>query len=194
MCNKAVIVASLVTLAVLSGCSSLSVRSAQGPVALESGSIVIARPLPAIAPQPTTMLGFMPSLENRLGAWVSINRDSGEIVLRENDKELFSFVATEGLESLTPGVFTVVHKQRNPLWYAPDSYFSNRGLPLPAEGSKERFRRGALGEYALYLTPEVPIHSGPVWSEDVGGVRIDEETLSRLYYQLEVGVPVEITQ
>ena len=57
---------------------------------------------------------------------------------------------------------------------------------------RERFRRGALGEYVLYIDPEIPLHSGPIWTSDLGGVRLDDKDLSRIYYQLRLGAPIEI--
>lgn len=192
MLKKVVISSSLLILPLLSACGSIQNTSAPSREALKNGSIVIARPIPDVQQGPVAMLGFMPSSQNRLGNWISIDRSTGTLTLRENDASLLSLKISDGIDSLKPGVFTVVHKQKQPLWYARDSYFTSRGLEVPAEGSKERFRKGALGEYALYLTPEFPIHAGPVWSTDVGGLRVSEEALSRLYFQLDVGVPVEV--
>jgi hypothetical protein len=109
----------------------------------------------------------------------------------EGDKEI-SVSSGEGFENLKPGTYHVLHKQRNALWYAPDSYFSSRSLPLPAQGDRSRFRRGALGEFVLYVDKETPIHSGPVWSAEVGGVRLGSADLSRMYYSLDVGAPIEV--
>ena len=85
-----------------------------------------------------------------------------------------------------------MHKQRNPLWYAPDSYFKARLLPLPAEGDRSRFRRGALGEFVLFVDKDTPIHSGPFGSEEIGGIRLEEDDISRLYYQLELGATIRV--
>jgi lipoprotein-anchoring transpeptidase ErfK/SrfK len=101
-------------------------------------------------------------------------------------------VAGQGVESLNPGKYTVEHKQRSALWYAPAEYFTSRGLPVPPEGVKERYLRGALGDFALFLDQMTPLHNGPIWSKELGGVRFDESDISRIYYQVEVGAPVEV--
>jgi hypothetical protein len=49
------------------------------------------------------------------------------------------------------GNYNVILKQKRPLWYAPDNYYTERNLPLPGEGASERYLKGALGEYAIYL-------------------------------------------
>jgi hypothetical protein len=97
-----------------------------------------------------------------------------------------------GIEQLQAGVYSIALKQRAPLWYAPTSYFENRGLNVPAEGNKERFRRGALGEYAVFLNNQAPLHSGPVDCPDIGGVQVAESDLKELFETAEVGMAVEV--
>jgi hypothetical protein len=98
----------------------------------------------------------------------------------------------EGLGQVVPGRYELLHKQRNPLWYAPDAYFAKRGLMVPPAGDRARFRRGALGDFVLFLNKDTPIHSGPIWSEDLGGARLDENDLSRVYYKVEAGTPIQV--
>lgn len=99
---------------------------------------------------------------------------------------------TEGAQYLNQGSFSVTQKEERPLWYAPKEYFVNRALPVPAEGSRERFKRAALGSYALYLNDQTPIHSGPVWLREIGGVRVSEPQLAEIYSLVQVGTRVEI--
>lgn len=138
-----------------------------------------------------TMLGFVPLPALRHGAWASIDRSSGNIELRDGDAVVASIPA-QGLNNLKPGLHHVLHKQKAPLWYATDGYYAKRGLPTPPQGDRSRFLRGALGSMALYLDKDTPIHSGAVWASDVGGLRMEEADLSRLYYSLPVGAPIEI--
>ena len=65
----------------------------------------------------------------------------------------------ESWDFSTPtGVFEIGRKKEDPLWYAPDWYYVERGLPIPPAYSDERYRRGMLGDYALYLSDEIAIH------------------------------------
>lgn len=159
---------------------------------LASGQIVISRPAPeASAPRSLNMMGFVPVLGTHVGNWLSVNRADKNLSLMEGNR-VISSSKIKGADSLTPGSFQVLHMQRNPLWYAPDSYFTNRHLVVPPQGDKDRFRRGALGEFAIFLNKETPIHSGPVWSEEIGGVKVEEADLSKIYYQLQVGSIIEV--
>ena len=86
---------------------------------------------------------------------------------------------------------TIILKQEDPLWYAPDSYFTKRGITIPAPFAEERFRRGALGAFALFLDGGIPIHTGPFWSEEVGGLRISEEAGAALFAAIPLGTVIE---
>lgn len=163
---------------------------------VRDGSIVISRAVPAVsAENPVGVLGFLPLTGTLKGHWLSINLADQKLKFMEGDKVLSETPwqgSLQGKSLIKPGTFKLVHKQRNPLWYAPDSYFTKRHLALPSQNDRARFRRGALGEFALFLDKETPIHSGPIWTEDIGGIRIDEHVLSRIYYQLEIGAPIEV--
>lgn len=180
--------------AIVCGCGHSTPRPPAETAAnwLRDGMIAISRPVPSVSESPSTLLGFMPvGKQIRLGSWVSIDRASRLISIMEGDRQT-AVLSGDGIDSLKPGIYRVLHKQKNALWYAPDSYFSARALPVPAQGDRSRFRRGALGEFVVYLDKTTPIHSGPVWSEEIGGARIDESELSRLYYSLDIGTQVEI--
>jgi len=98
----------------------------------------------------------------------------------------------EGFENLKEGIFSVLHKQRSPLWYAPDAYFTARKESVPPEGDKERYRRGALGEFAMFLDKDTPLHCGPLSLPEIGGARLDDLQFSRVYYSLPIGAVVEV--
>lgn len=96
------------------------------------------------------------------------------------------------LDSFSPPTpLRVVLKQENPLWYAPDSYFTERGLAIPSPVAEGRFRRGALGPFALFLDSGIPIHTGPFWSREVGGLRISEEAGEALFALIPLGATLE---
>jgi lipoprotein-anchoring transpeptidase ErfK/SrfK len=56
------------------------------------------------------------------------------------------------------GDFEVGRKKMDPVWYAPDWYYVERGQAIPAAYSEVRYRPGVLGDYALYLSDEIAIH------------------------------------
>jgi hypothetical protein len=159
---------------------------------LKSGSVVVSNGVPAVTTNVSAgTLGFAPSTSVRQGAWLLIETKQRRVTLMEGDKAVESGSGL-GLERLTTGNFQLLHKQRNPLWYAPDSYFSARHLNSPASGDKNRYFRGALGDFALFVTKDTPLHSGPVWVPEIGGAQLEDNLISKLYYSLSVGAPIEV--
>ena len=98
----------------------------------------------------------------------------------------------QGAYSLKKGTYTVALKQSDPLWYAPPSYFLRRGMKVPADGSKERFMRGALGRQALFFDKQLAVHSGPVWSDEIGGVKLSREDMNTVFETVSVGTAIEV--
>lgn len=183
----------------LSACLRYHVdQSASNKAGIGSGEIVLARAVPAAADlgpdSQLRVMGFLPSgiYPAISGPWLEVSRD--ESILRlMNGADVVREIPVEGVSRLQPGNFSIVLKQRAPLWYAPDSYFSNRQLPLPKSGDQDRYRRGALGEFALFIAENIPVHSGPVDTDEVGGVRIpNNEDMSRVYYTLAIGSAVVV--
>jgi hypothetical protein len=97
-----------------------------------------------------------------------------------------------GTVSLASGAYALQRKDREPLWYAPDTYFERRMLQVPPPQDPIRYRRGALGSYAMFLTPESFIHSSLVCSEEVGGLKLEETELSSLFEALPLGSSVVV--
>jgi hypothetical protein len=183
----------------LSACLRYHVdQSASNKVSLGNGEILLARAVPGVVDLgPKSQLramGFLPSgiYPTISGPWLEISRDE-KLVRLMNGADVVREIVAEGVSRLQPGNFSIVLKQRAPLWYAPDSYFSNRALPLPKSGDQDRYRRGALGEFALFIAENIPLHSGPVDTDEVGGVRIlSGEDMSRVYYTLAIGSSVVV--
>ena len=192
---------------ILSGCSASGPvsQSSESPTGYgQDGILALSRPMPepialaaALDSAPVNnMLGFVPAsiapaVVAPAGTWLSINRRDKTVSLMEGSKASIT-VHGDGIEQLKAGSFHLLHKQRSPLWYAPDAYFTERGLAVPPEGDRERYRRGALGEFAMFLDKDTPLHAGIVWTDDVGGIRVDENDLARLYYSLDVGSTIKI--
>lgn len=160
----------------------------------KDGMVSIFRNAPVVAHTGSqSALGFIPAALHGTpsGSWLSIDREHSSIQLMKGDQVVYKLKG-DGFPELKGGLYKVKHKQRNPLWYAPDSYFQERNLQPPAEGDKSRFRRGALGDFVIFIDQETPIHSGPMWLPAIGGVKMDEADLSKVYYSLEVGSEIEV--
>jgi hypothetical protein len=200
---RKIIALGFVCVAALSGCSFFSSqevengnfeRAVSGSEAwLKDGMIALSRPIPEVSSiDAAVMLGFMPLPQaSRVGPWVLIDTKKAELALMDGDSPV-TVASGEGIDSLKPGQYQVLHKQRNALWYAPDQYFTERGLKVPPQGDKSRYLRGALGDFVVFINKDTPIYSGPIWTEEIGGVRLSDDEMSRLYYRMEVGVPIEV--
>lgn len=192
MKNKLHIVILLVLISLFTACSISSSPEAT-PVSIQtSGSISIARLAPApLKASENSVMGFLPFESQKGATKLIINRADRTISLLEGDKA--SIIAKgEGDISLAPGTYSIMHKQRAPLWYAGDSYFTNREMSVPPSGDGNRFLRGALGDFALFIDKDTSIHSSDIWTNEVGGLRIPVEEIQKIYYSLDVGSAIEI--
>lgn len=170
---------------------------------LRDGSVALSRPVPSsevldlsVELEIDPVLGFMPSQKTevkaaRQGNWLRINRSARKLELMNGGDSTLS-ISGDGVQALQPGTYKIMHKQETPLWYAPDAYFEVRDLDLPSNNENERYRRGALGTAAVFLDQDTPIHNGPIWREEIGGVRVDDKAMNALFAALPIGAVVEI--
>ena len=104
----------------------------------------------------------------------------------------------EAWDFATPtGVFEIGRKKKDPVWYRPDWYYVERGLPIPPAYSDERYQRGMLGDYALYLSDEIAIHgtqneSSVGRASSHGCLRMLNADIARVFPLVEVGTKVVI--
>jgi hypothetical protein len=181
-----------------------SVQSTRGEV--RNGALMVARPVPhrALIAQHNSgvgsvdALGFAPSLlkgapqeQGRAAIVVSKSRRTVEL-LRGTEVITSTPIDARSAESLTPGTFKVMLEQRDPVWYATTEYYTARNLTIPSEGNRERFLKGALGDYAIFLTKDTAIHTAAVRSPEVKGVIVDEATMSAIAAVVAPGTPVII--
>ena len=181
--------------------SSLSSAFSSSPKYLESGSIILSHQVPskevraANARVLAPLIGYFPPAVTYLPAdnetWLEITRETKTLVLFKG-KGVIKEILGEGEVSIAPGDYYLQHKQKQPLWYAPNEYFAKRQLNVPAASDRLRYRRGALGKYALFPTTTFPIHCAPIWTEDVGGLKVSATDLSSIYYMLPVGAPIVV--
>jgi L,D-transpeptidase YbiS len=95
------------------------------------------------------------------------------------------------------GVFEIGRKKKHPLWYAPDWYYVERGLPIPPAYAEERYHSGILGDYALYLSDEIAIHgtkseSSVGQASSHGCLRMRNSDIAEVFPLVEVGTKVVI--
>jgi lipoprotein-anchoring transpeptidase ErfK/SrfK len=189
----------------LSACSFFSESAPVLPalsMAQASGSLTLARPVPPLAVVDASdgnnaLRGFLPVSPTHLTSPLSntpLNRiihiDLSSKTIRFGAGKTGQIQATPN--ELTPGTYRIIHKQESPLWYAPDEYFSVRNITAPAKNDRSRYRKGALGNYALFLTPTLAIHDSSVDAREVGGLRMDSETVKSLFEATSVGSEVVV--
>jgi hypothetical protein len=182
------------TLLAITGCSNFAPHRSSDDL-LASGVIAISRPIPQVGGHiatKTQLAQGLPSVTGpALAESVIISRADDTITAFNSAGKPVIFRA-EGAEQLDQGAFTITVKEEHPLWYAPRSYFEKRSLNIPKDGSRDRFRRAALGNRALFLNNNLPIHSGPLWLEEIGGIKVGSNDMSTLYSMLDVGTRVEV--
>ena len=194
-------------LLVLGSCGSVKPfnLSAPGSDYLSSGSIVLSRQISesVIAPTVTTsseakyspILGYIPPMTGVLPAaneiWLEIDGSAKTMTLIKGEQKLKT-VSMQGQLPLAPGKYALQYKQHSPTWYAPDSYFEKRHLQIPGEQDQGRYLKGALGEYALYPTSNVVIHSSPIWSNEIGGLRVKKNEIAEVFSQLSLGSSIVV--
>lgn len=164
-----------------------------------ASSVLITKPVPAFGVEarnaPGLVFAFVPPAigfdpaDNE--TWLEIERETKSLTLNRG-KTVIKKIQAEGTVDLDAGLYALQHKQKRPLWYAPDSYFVKRRMKVPGNSERQRYRRGALGQYVLYPTTTFPIHSGPIWTADVGGLRLSRSDLSSIYYMLPIGASIVV--
>ncbi len=186
--------ATLILACFLSGCSPFrALKSGASGSWLDNGSLALSRPVPTQVSTERASLAAssIPALSQSDVAQIVISRSSRTITAIQPGSAPITF-KTEGAQLLPAGSFSITLKENGPLWYAPNEYFTKRALPVPEQGSRARFLRAALGQQALYLNDQTPIHSGPVWLREIGGLRLKRSEMDQLYSLVTVGTRVEV--
>jgi lipoprotein-anchoring transpeptidase ErfK/SrfK len=95
------------------------------------------------------------------------------------------------------GVFTVGRKETDPVWYAPDWFYIEKGLRIPPATSPKRYFPGDMGGHAIYLGDGLAIH-GTRNQASVGRpvshgcMRMATDDIAEVYRQVRVGTKVLI--
>ncbi len=94
------------------------------------------------------------------------------------------------------GHFRVLSKVSNPVWYRPDWAFVEEGVPIPKDRAS-RAVADVLGAYALAFGDGYFIH-GTLYTRMLGSsvthgcVRLDDDTLKKIYQTAQPGTPIWI--
>jgi len=142
--------------------------------------------------------------------YIVVDTESNRLTLRRDDKVLRTVVVGTGSRQLveeetgrnwyfeTPiGSFTVLGKERNPVWIRPDWSFVEENMPVPPPNDPERVVRGVLGKYALLLGNGYKIH-GTTFKDLLGThfthgcISMDDGDLEAVYKAAKTGTKVYI--
>jgi hypothetical protein len=190
----------------MTGCATSSFNPSTTERWLPDGSLSIVRPLPRInviseaMASPKQEIFTEPKARmrapdeppsNDLVPKLTIDTTKHTLTLSRPGEAPITMKA-QGAYSIKKGAYTVALKQTDPLWYAPPTYFLRRGMKVPADGSKSRFMGGALGHQALFFDKQLAIHSGPVWNDEIGGVKLSREDMNTVFATVTVGTVIEV--
>jgi len=95
------------------------------------------------------------------------------------------------------GSFTVLGRERNPVWIRPDWSYVEENMPIPPRNDPDRFVRDVLGKYAILLGNGYKIH-GTKWKNLLGThfthgcVSLDDEDLEVVHTSVKNGTRVYI--
>ncbi len=95
------------------------------------------------------------------------------------------------------GSFTVLGRERNPVWIRPDWSYVEENMPIPPEGDPDRLVHGVLGKYALLLGNGYKIH-GTKWTNLLGThfthgcISLGDDDLDLIYKSVKTGTKVYI--
>jgi len=147
--------------------------------------------------------------------YILVHLATNQVHLMEDTRSLWSAPAATGTgfrldgggkrwTFTTPrGLFRVRRKEKDPVWIAPDWYYVERGLRIPAGNHRSRRIEGAMGNTAIYLGDGIAIHGtnrpALVLNPDPerrrvshGCIRLTNESARELFHLVDVGTPVLI--
>ncbi len=144
------------------------------------------------------------------GPYLVIDTAANWLYVRKDDEVLLKTLISTGsgrklevqggrkwIFATPKGVFTILRKEANPIWYKPDWAFVEDNLPVPPPDSRTRLARGMLGKYALSIGDSYKIHGTPFRnllgrSVSHGCIRVGDEDMERLYALVSEGTTVYI--
>jgi L,D-transpeptidase YbiS len=140
--------------------------------------------------------------------YIAVDTESNRLTLRQGNAVLHTAVCGSGSRQFieaetgtnwffeTPlGSFTILGKERNPVWIRPDWSYVEENMPVPAKNDPDRFVRGVLGKYALLLGNGYKIH-GTKYTNLLGThfthgcVSLGDDDLETVYKAVKIGTKV----
>ncbi len=140
--------------------------------------------------------------------YIVVDTEGNRLTLRQGNTLLHSAVCGTGshqfIESETGsnwyfetpmGSFTVLGRERNPVWIRPDWSYVEENMPVPAANDPDRLVRGVLGKYALLLGNGYKIH-GTKWTNLLGThfthgcISLGDDDLEIVYKSAQTGTKV----
>jgi L,D-transpeptidase ErfK/SrfK len=140
--------------------------------------------------------------------YIVVDTESNRLSLRQGNTVLHTAVCGTGSHQFiesedgtnwyfeTPmGSFTVLGKERNPVWIRPDWSYVEENMPVPAVNDPDRLVRGVLGKYALLLGNGYKIH-GTTWTKLLGThfthgcISLGDDDLEIVYKSAQTGTKV----
>lgn len=153
------------------------------------------------------------SLVPTSGRYVVVHLAENRVFVFEGDEAIWSAPAGTGdgfrLETSTHawdfstprGLFKIKRMEKDPVWQAPDWWYAERGLRIPAYNHPSRFKPGAMGNSAVYLGDGIAIHGTDapqlLLNPDPearrvshGCIRLTNESARELMHLVDVGTTV----
>ena len=140
--------------------------------------------------------------------YVVVDTESNRLTLRQGDAVVHTAACGSGSHQFieaetgtnwffeTPiGSFSVLGKERNPVWIRPDWSYVEENMPVPPLHDPDRLVRGVLGKYALLLGNGYKIH-GTKWTKLLGThfthgcVSLGDNDLETVYKSVKIGTKV----
>jgi len=142
--------------------------------------------------------------------YIVVDTEGNELQLRRGNAVVHTAVCGTGSRQFmaaesgtnwffdTPiGSFTVLGRERNPVWIRPDWSYVEENMPVPAPEDPDRLVRGVLGKYALLLGNGYKIH-GTKWTNLLGThfthgcISLGDDDLEIVYRSVKTGTKVYI--
>jgi L,D-transpeptidase YbiS len=142
--------------------------------------------------------------------YLVVDTENNRLTMRRGSKVLHTAVCGTGSRAFveegtgrnwffeTPiGSFTVLGKERNPVWIRPDWSYVEENMPVPALSDPDRIVRGVLGKYALLLGSGYKIH-GTIYKDLLGThfthgcISLGDDDLGLVHKSVRVGTKVYI--
>jgi L,D-transpeptidase ErfK/SrfK len=142
--------------------------------------------------------------------YLVVDTENNQLLMRKRNKILHTAVCGTGSRMAvkeetgrnwffeTPqGSFTVLGRERNPVWIRPDWSYVEENMPIPPPHDPDRMVRGVLGKYALLLGSGYKIH-GTTYTNLLGThythgcIALGDEDLELVHKSVRIGTKVYI--